>query len=54
MYRELEGQEHDPEISDIWRRAALRSNREAESILASARQRGRLIDPNQPVVDCTP
>lgn len=52
MYRELEGQEHDPEIADIYRRAALRKEKAAESVLAAARQRGELLDPNSPVVQC--
>ena len=52
MYRELAGQEHDPEISSIYRRAAIRKEQAADSVLAAARQRGTLIDPNQPVIPC--
>lgn len=52
--RELAGQEHDPEISAIWKRRAVRKEELAESILASAKLRGDLLDPNQPIVDCMP
>lgn len=52
MYLELVSQERDPEMKQIWRRAATRSNDSAESILAAARQRGDLPDPNQPVTVC--
>lgn len=54
MYLQLEGQEHDPEVARIWHRAATRKQDVQDSILGAARQRGALVDPHQPVVDCNP
>lgn len=46
------GQEHDPEIAALWHKRARRKAEVQVSILAAAEQRGALLDPNQPVINC--
>lgn len=52
MYRELEGQVHDPEKEAIWRRAAVRKAGLADDIVVAAEQRGELLTPGKPIIVC--
>lgn len=50
--RELNGQEHDPEIAAIYARIAARQDERVDGILSTAASTGHQIASDKPIIDC--
>lgn len=50
--RALAGQEHDPEIAEIWRRRARLKQERADAMIAATIRSGAQLGPELPTVNC--